>query len=159
MQISLHKNATTTPTLPKTIQESTLSERKIAQKDKKPSGNHLFDQVCSENNIDHRLIKPYHPQTNGMVERFNGRISEMLKQTNFTSSSELKQARYLRLYNHHIPQSSLGYLTPVEALKKWQKSHPHLFKKSIYNEAKPDKTYRLFRGRRVLPNLNLLRWQ
>ena len=81
----------------------------------------------------------YHPQPNGMVERFNGRISEMLKQTKFTSSSELKQARYLRLYNHHIPQSSLGYLTPVEALKKWQKSHIHLSKKSIYNETKPDK--------------------
>ena len=32
MQISLHKNATTTPALRKTIQESTLSERKIAQK-------------------------------------------------------------------------------------------------------------------------------
>ncbi len=62
MQISLHKNATTTPALRKTIQESTLSERKIAQNDKKPSGYHLFDQVCSENNIDHRLIKPYHPQ-------------------------------------------------------------------------------------------------
>ncbi len=73
-----------------------------------------------------------------MVERFHGRILEMLKQTQFTSSRELKQARYLRLDNHHISQSSLGYLTPVEALKKWQKSHPHLFKKSVYNEKKPD---------------------
>ncbi len=32
MQISLHKNATTTPALRKIIQESTLSERKLAQK-------------------------------------------------------------------------------------------------------------------------------
>jgi len=71
-----------------------------------------------------------------MVERFNGRISEMLKQTKL--SSELKQARYLRLDNHHVPQSSLGCLTPVEALKKWQKSRPHLFKKSVHNETKPD---------------------
>jgi len=84
------------------------------------------------------LLKPYRPQTSGMVERFHGRISEMLKQTKFTSSSELKQARYLRLDSHRIPQSSLGYLTPIEALKKWQKSHPHLFKKSVYNETKPD---------------------
>jgi len=34
---------------------------RLQRPDKKPSGNHLFDQVCSENNVDHRLIKPYHP--------------------------------------------------------------------------------------------------
>jgi len=87
------------------------------------------------------LIKPY-----GIIERFNGRISEMLKQTKFTSSRELKQAlyRYLRLYNRHVLQSSLGYLTPVEVLKKWQKSHPHLFKKSVYNETKPDRYRTIF---------------
>jgi hypothetical protein len=28
--------------------------------------------------IDHRLIPPRHPQTNGMVEHFNGRINELL---------------------------------------------------------------------------------
>ncbi|WP_457572188.1 IS481 family transposase [Desulfovulcanus sp.] len=108
--------------------------------DKKPSGNHLFDKTCSENNIEHRLIKPYSPHTNGMVERFNGRISEVIQQTRFASSNELKQAliRYLRLYNHHIPQRSLGYLAPVQALKNWQNSHPHLFTKSVYNETKPD---------------------
>jgi len=44
----------------------------------------------------------------------------------------------LRLYNHHIPQSSLGYLTPIQSLKKWQESHPHLFVKSVYNETKTD---------------------
>jgi len=44
---------------------------------------------------------------------------------------------YLRLYNHHIPQSSSGYLTPFQLLKKWQKFHPHLFVKSAYNERKP----------------------
>jgi len=37
-----------------------------------PSGNHLFDKVCKEYNIEHRLTKPYSPQTNGMVERAVG---------------------------------------------------------------------------------------
>jgi transposase-like protein/transposase len=108
--------------------------------DKTPSGNHLFDQTCTENNIEHRLIKPYNQQTNGMVERFNGRISEVIQQTRFISAQELKKTimNYLRLYNHHIPQSSLGYLAPVQALKKWQLSHPHLFVKSVYNNTKPD---------------------
>jgi len=64
-----------------------------------------------------------------MVERFNGRISEMLKQIQFTSIRKLKQAlhRYLRLDNHHISRSSLGYLTPFEALKKMAKITPSSF--------------------------------
>jgi transposase InsO family protein len=33
--------------------------------------------------IEHRLIKPRKPQTNGMVERFNGRIKEVVQQTRF----------------------------------------------------------------------------
>jgi transposase InsO family protein len=44
----------------------------------KPSGNHEFDQECQADGIEHRLIKPGGPQTNGMVERFNGRISDVL---------------------------------------------------------------------------------
>ena len=26
---------------------------------------HIFDRVCRENGIEHRLTKPYHPWTNG----------------------------------------------------------------------------------------------
>ncbi|GGY06557.1 IS481 family transposase [Litchfieldella qijiaojingensis] len=43
-----------------------------------PSGQHPFDQECQQHGIQHRLIKPGRPQTNGMVERFNGRISDVL---------------------------------------------------------------------------------
>ena len=45
----------------------------------KPTGNHPFDKICTKNKIEHRLTKPYHPQTNGMVERFNRRIAEALR--------------------------------------------------------------------------------
>ncbi|UOD29980.1 hypothetical protein INH39_32285 [Massilia violaceinigra] len=39
-----------------------------------------------------------------MVERFNGRISELLQQTRFDSQADLKTTllNYLKLYNHHI---------------------------------------------------------
>ena len=54
-----------------------------------------------------------------MGERFNGRISEVLKTTLFDSSQDLKallEERYLQIYNHQIPQKALGYRSPVQAL-------------------------------------------
>src|SRR5260370_40377319 len=44
----------------------------------RPSGNPPFDLVCANHNIDHRLTRPYRPQTNGLVERFNRRITEAI---------------------------------------------------------------------------------
>ena len=44
----------------------------------KPSGQHLFDQACAKHLITHRLTRPFRPQSNGMVERFNRRIGEHL---------------------------------------------------------------------------------
>ncbi|MBF0188624.1 MAG: transposase [Magnetococcales bacterium] len=40
--------------------------------------------------IEHRLIRPKHPQTHGMVERFNGRVSDTLKTIHFDSSLDLE---------------------------------------------------------------------
>lgn len=55
-----------------------------------PTGSHLFDQESIKNNIDHRLTKSRTSQPNGMVERFNGRILEVIKQTRFNSGKQLK---------------------------------------------------------------------
>src|SRR6266851_6374741 len=36
----------------------------------RPSGDHPFDLVCRARGIAHRPTRPFRPQTNGMVERF-----------------------------------------------------------------------------------------
>lgn len=41
-------------------------------------GNHRFDVFCKAHGIKHKLTRPFRPQTNGMVERFNRRISEAI---------------------------------------------------------------------------------
>jgi transposase InsO family protein len=38
-----------------------------------------FEEACRQLKVEHRTTKPYTPQTNGLVERFNGRVqSEVL---------------------------------------------------------------------------------
>ena len=112
-----------------------FTDRFCATGERDPTGRHRFDRTCAQHGIDHRLIKPRHPQTNGMVERFNGRISEVLATTRFDSAQSLADtlSRYVRLYNHQIPQRALGHLSPVQALQDWQERCPELFKKKVYN--------------------------
>ena len=105
-------------------------------KKKEPSGAHVFDRLCKQFQIEHRLIPPRHPQTNGMVERFNGRISEIVNQTRFGSAAELESTlrNYVKIYNHNIPQRALQHQTPIQALKAWQEKRPNLFVKRVYNQ-------------------------
>ncbi len=104
---------------------------------KKPSGHHLFDRLCKQFDIEHRLMPPRHPQTNGMVERFNGRISGIVNQTRFGSAAELESTlrNYVKIYNHNIPQRALKHQTPIHTLKEWQSKRPELFTKRVYNQA------------------------
>ena len=69
------------------------------------------------------------------VERFNGRISHGVKSTRFANADEMKATlpQYLELYNHHVVQRNLGYLTPVKALKAWYGKKPELFNKRVYD--------------------------
>jgi transposase InsO family protein len=91
----------------------------------RPSGRHPFDLICSQGDIDHRLTKPYHPQTNGLVERFNRRIVEAI-------GSQPKRGNAHKLFASHADRDAflsgfvrdynrtrlkcLGYLTPLQAL-------------------------------------------
>ena len=70
-----------------------------------------------------------------MVERFNGRIADVLKIHRFRSREDLEQTlmRYVALYNHQLPQPALKKKTPMQAMKKWYKEHPYLFYKRRYD--------------------------
>ena len=112
-----------------------FTDRCCATGEREPTGKHRFDQICHEQHIEHRLIPPRHPQTNGMIERFNGRISEVLATNRFRSGEHLAETlqRYVNVYNHHIPQRALGHVCPVEALEQWRVKQPELFVSEINN--------------------------
>lgn len=102
---------------------------RLLYRDKRASGQHEFDQLCAALDIEHRLTRPRTPQTNGMVERFNGRIADILKTHHFRSGEDLEQTllRYCLLYNEHLPQAVLDSKTPMDAMKIWYASHPQCF--------------------------------
>jgi len=72
-----------------------------------------------------------------MVERFNGRISDIVNQTRFGSAAELESTlrNYVKIYNHNIRQRALNHRTPIQALKEWQAERTELFTKCAYNQA------------------------
>jgi transposase InsO family protein len=121
-----------------------FTDRLFGSRAKDASGEHEFDLLCESLGIEHRLTKPRTPRTNGMVERFNGRLEQVLQTHRFNSAEDLSKTlhRYVWLYNQHLPQKALNHQTPLTALKRWQESHPHLFKKKVVNHPGPDKTVR-----------------
>ena len=111
-----------------------FTDRLFGLRKRAATGEHEFDTLCTELGIEHRLTPPKSPQTNGMVERFNGRIEEVLQSHHFRSGEELETTlhRYVWLYNQQLPQSALGSKTPLQAMKDWHKLKPALFRKRPY---------------------------
>lgn len=94
---------------------------------KPASGRHPFDLVCKANAIAHRLTRPFHPQTNGMVERFNRRIAQAIAATPQTSlnggknrfACAAERTAYLLDFVHAYNRTRLkaiGYMAPQQAL-------------------------------------------
>lgn len=98
----------------------------------KPS---LMDVKCEMENIDHRLIKPFTPKTNGMVERVNGTIkNNTILKNRYETREEMNRDLYgfLHLYNvyrrHGSLRRELDVKTPLKAVYKWYELKPDIFK-------------------------------
>lgn len=103
-----------------------FSDDKKGKTPGKPSGNHPIDTLCAARSIRHKLTRPYRPQTNGMVERFNRRLCEHLAQR------PRKPAGQDRRFHSHEERNAyildfvanynrtrlrcLGYKAPLETL-------------------------------------------
>ena len=92
---------------------------------------HMFDRVCREHGIEHRLTKPYHPWTNGQAERMNRTINEAtVKLFHYEDLASLKAhvIAFVTAYNFAKPLKALQWRTPFKAICDACTSDPALFK-------------------------------
>ena len=75
-----------------------------------------FARACLTVGVRHRRTRPYRPQTNGKVERFNRTLLEEWAYVRVYRSEQARTAalaRWLHQYNHHRGHTALGGLPPV----------------------------------------------
>jgi transposase InsO family protein len=75
--------------------------------------------ACAELSITPKRTRPYRPQTNGKVERFNRTMtSEWAFAQLFTSEADRRAAfpGWLHAYNHHRPHTGIGGHPPISRL-------------------------------------------
>ncbi|MEV7845250.1 IS481 family transposase [Streptomyces cyaneofuscatus] len=75
-----------------------------------------FTQSLTSAGIAHKKIRPYRPQTNGKVERFNRTLAdEWAYQRPYTSNTERTAALadFLHTYNHHRCHTALDGHPPI----------------------------------------------
>jgi transposase InsO family protein len=83
----------------------------------KPPVEVLFDRVCRENGITHRLTQPRSPTTTGKIERFHRSLrSEFGTDRVFADLATLQAELdvWVEDYNHRRPHQGIGMDTPAQ---------------------------------------------
>jgi transposase InsO family protein len=86
----------------------------------KGTGEVLFDRICRENGIKHRLTAPRSPTTTGKIERWHKTLrAEFLTGKVFASVADAQAQldEWVRHYNHVRPHQAIGNVAPIERFK------------------------------------------
>lgn len=75
-----------------------------------------FREFLDEENIDHTRGAPYHPQTQGKIERYHRSIKNVVKLDNYYFPGDLENSieAFVDYYNNHRYHESLDNVTPAD---------------------------------------------
>jgi len=75
-----------------------------------------FNQYLHLVGIRHITASPFHPQTNGKIERYHRTLKGEINQVPYEMPSELKEAirAFIEYYNYHRYHEGLGNVTPYD---------------------------------------------
>jgi hypothetical protein len=96
--------------------------------------NQLIDNLLEKFEIQHYLSTPYHPQTNGLVERFNRTLCESLAKT----------VQDVQDWDQHIPSVLFAYRTARQTTTKitpFYLTYGREAKLPIYFQETPEKDF------------------
>ena len=80
---------------------------------------HIFDRVCRENGIEHKLTRPYHPWTNGQAERMDRTVKEATVEAFHCPDLDRLKAHalaFVAAYNFAKHLKRLRWRTPFQAV-------------------------------------------
>jgi transposase InsO family protein len=105
---------------------------------------HMFDLLCQQHGIEHRLTKPNHPWTNGQVERMNRTLKEAtVNRYHYETNEQLKAhlSAFLMAYNFAKHLKTLRGLTPHEYVCKVWTDSPERFRLNPFHHTSRPYTY------------------
>jgi transposase InsO family protein len=75
-----------------------------------------LQEYLREHNMGHTRSKPYHPMTQGKIERYHRSMKNVVTLQNYYLPGELKEeiGRFVSYYNHQRVHESLKNLTPAD---------------------------------------------
>ncbi len=77
-----------------------------------------FREYLEKNEILHTRGKPYHPQTQGKIERYHRSMKNLILLDNYYTPQQLidQVSLWVEYYNHHRYHESIDNVTPVDKL-------------------------------------------
>lgn len=116
------KASDVTETLEQALQASGCDQVEVQHKPRLLSDNgasYISGELAEwldDNGMDHVRGAPYHPQTQGKIERWHQTLKNRILLENYFLPGDLKAqiGRFVTYYNHHRYHESLSNLTPAD---------------------------------------------
>jgi transposase InsO family protein len=98
-----------------------------------------FEAACRSLGVEHRTTRPYTPQTNGLAERFNGRVQREVLGITIYSHTDLEHLLhgFHQAYNVRR-QRVLKGASPDEVVRQRLKAEPSLARPHAHSPPDPD---------------------